>query len=77
MLPRPQVHGGEVHVSISVKLVCCVAVSALGFALILAVRGLMGDADPRTKLRLARDEYLQRKASVEMWQVEEETRKSL
>lgn len=63
-----ETHGNETHVRRTIKLICCVAVCAVGFTIILLVRKIVGDEDPRTKLRLARDDYLERKASVSQWE---------
>jgi len=72
-----ETHGDETHVRVYVKLVCSFVVMAVGFGIILTVRQIIGDKDPRTKLRLARDEFLERKASVEQWEGVRNGRSSL
>ena len=60
--------GPEYHVAPSIKLVICTASSLCGFSLILLVRAVEGTDDSTTKLRLARDDFLERREKVREFQ---------
>ena len=59
-----ETHGSKVHVRVVLKLAICGVLICVGFALLLGINWLIGDKDPATALKLARDDYTERKKKV-------------
>lgn len=61
-----ETHGDETHVRREVKLVIAAIVTAVGFIILRFVRCVVGDDDPATKVKLARDDYHERERNIKL-----------
>ena len=61
-----ETHGYETHVRREVKFVIAAIITAVGFILLLFVRFVVGDQDPATKTKLARDDYQERERNIKL-----------
>ena len=60
-------HGDETHVRPLLKFILCVVGTVFGAGIVQLVQLAVGRHDPRTQLRLARDDFLERRDKVAQW----------
>jgi len=54
----------DCHVSISIKVISATALTLVGFGVVWLVKIVVGDREPLVELKMARDDYIERKREV-------------